>query len=158
MFLTLESDPVATWLVFISVQFRSHFVAILKKVWTHRRTRAVLLRGPSPQVFIRMANGEQPRPVAVVAVHGVGYCPPFSIARHISSMLLGLGRLRVRSGVPWPTGGDVDQPYGACVEESIQIPLQPALVSNPRAAQARLVSEPDRNATGRPRWPAGRLG
>src|SRR5215472_843864 len=86
-----------------------------------------------------MANGETPRPVAVIAVHGVGYCPPFSIARHISSILLGLGRLRLRAGVPWPTGGDVDQPYGACVEESIQIPLERALVSDPDEAQARLV-------------------
>jgi len=94
-----------------------------------------------------MANGEHPRPIAVVAVHGVGYCPPFSIARHISSMLLGLGRLQVRSCVPWPTGGDVDKPYGACVEESIQIPLQRALVSDCAAAQARLVPEPDPNAT-----------
>jgi len=118
-----------------------------EKVWTYKRTRGVLLRRPSPQVFIRMANGEHSRPVAVVAVHGVGYCPPFSIARHISSMLLGLGRLQVRSGVPWPTGDDVHQPYGACVEESIQIPLQPALVSNPAEALARLVPEPHLNAT-----------
>ena len=94
-----------------------------------------------------MENEEHLRPVAVIAVHGVGYCPPFSIARHISSMLLGLGRLRVRAGVPWPTGGNVDQPYGACVEESIQIPLQPALVSNPASAQARLVPQPDLNTT-----------
>jgi hypothetical protein len=93
-----------------------------------------------------MANGEHLRPVAVVAVHGVGYCPPFSIARHISSMLLGLGRLRVRAGVAWPSGSDVDQPYGACVEESIQIPLQPAFVSDLAAAQARLVPDPDPNA------------
>ena len=85
-----------------------------------------------------MPNGEAPRPVAVIAVHGVGYCPPFSIARHISSILLGLGRLRLRSNLPWPTGGDVDQPYGACVEESLQIPLQRALVSDPDEAQARL--------------------
>jgi hypothetical protein len=85
-----------------------------------------------------MANGEQPRPVAVVAVHGVGYCEPYSIARHISSLLLGLGRLRLREGVNWPNGGDVPQPYTSCVEESIQIPLQRVEVSNPDQAQARL--------------------
>jgi hypothetical protein len=98
------------------------------------------------RVFTRMVNAENTRPVAVVAVHGVGYCPPFSMARHISSMLLGLGRLSVGSGVPWPTGKGANPPYGACIEESVQIPLQPAMVSNAKRAQARIVPEFDPNA------------
>lgn len=38
---------------------------------------------------------DTPGPVAVIAVHGVGHCEPYAIARHIASLLLGLGRLRV---------------------------------------------------------------
>jgi hypothetical protein len=70
-----------------------------------------------------LANGDHPRPVAVVAVHGVGYCAPYSISRHIASLLLGLGRLRLREGVDWPKGSDdIPQPYQSRVEEFIQIP------------------------------------
>src|ERR1700719_5365512 len=46
----------------------------------------------SPPLSSPLANGDHPRPVAVVAVHGVGYCAPYSISRHIASLLLGLGR------------------------------------------------------------------
>lgn len=95
-----------------------------------------------------MANGDHPRPVAVVAVHGVGYCAPYSISRHIASLLLGLGRLRLREGVDWPKGSDdIPQPYQSCVEEFIQIPLQRVQVSDAKAAQARLVPELPRGAT-----------
>jgi hypothetical protein len=87
------------------------------------------------------------RPVAVIAVHGVGYCDRFATARHIASLLLGLGRLRLREGVDWPTGGDVGQPYQSCSEEFIQIPLQRVLVSDAIAAQARLVAEPQDGAS-----------
>ena len=94
-----------------------------------------------------MANRDHPRPVAVVAVHGVGYCAPYSICRHVASLLLGLGRLRLRDGVAWPTGDDIAQPYPSCVEEFIQIPLQRVHVSDAKAAQARLVPEPPADAT-----------
>src|ERR1700728_1760268 len=94
-----------------------------------------------------MANGDHPRPVAVVAVHGVGYCAPYSICRHVASLLLGLGRLRVRDEAAWPTGGNVAQPYQSCIEEFIQIPLQRVHVSNAKAAQARLVPEPPAEAS-----------
>jgi hypothetical protein len=95
-----------------------------------------------------MANGDSSRPVAVVAVHGVGYCAPYSISRHIASLLLGLGRLQLREGVGWPEGGEnTPQPYQSCTEEFIQIPLQRVHVNNADAAQARLVPEPPASAT-----------
>src|ERR1700741_1528349 len=94
-----------------------------------------------------MANGDHTRPVAVVAVHGVGYCAPYSICRHIASLLLGLGRLRLREGVDWPGGQDVAQPYQAFREEFIQIPLQRVHVSDADAAQTRLVSDPSGDLT-----------
>lgn len=104
-----------------------------------------------------MPSEEPPRPVAVVAVHGVGYCEPYSISRHIASLLLGLGRLRVREGVDWPKGGkegvdwpkgakDVPKPYQSCIEEFVQIPLQRVLVTDAEAAQARLVPEEKANS------------
>jgi hypothetical protein len=97
--------------------------------------------GASPATS--MTKGDHSRPVAVVAVHGVGYCAPYSISRHVASLLLGLGRLRLREGVDWPIGGQhVAQPYQSCVEEFIRILLKRVLVSNAGAAQARLVPEP----------------
>lgn len=100
-----------------------------------------------PKVSGSVANGGHPRPVAVVAVHGVGYCAPYSISRHIASLLLGLGRLRLREGVDWPSGQDAARPYQSCIEEFIQIPLQRLEVSDADAAQTRLVPEPPVNAT-----------
>ncbi|HEV2402390.1 MAG TPA: hypothetical protein VGS27_36005 [Candidatus Sulfotelmatobacter sp.] len=88
-----------------------------------------------------MPSGDPPRPVAVVAVHGVGYCKPYSISCHIASLLLGLGRLRLREGVDWPDGADVAQPYKSYTEEFIQVPLQRVLVSDAEKAQARLVQK-----------------
>lgn len=95
----------------------------------------------------QLANGDDPCPVAVIAVHGVGSCPPYSISRHIASLLLGLGRLWLREGVPWPDGQDNPQPYQSCVEEFIQIPLQRVQVSADKAAQARLVPDLPASAT-----------
>ena len=94
-----------------------------------------------------MANGEHTRPVAVIAVHGVGYCAPYSMCRRVASLLLGLGRLRVRDDAAWPTGGNVAQPYQSCIEEFIQIPLQRVHVSDAKAAQSRLVPDPPDHAS-----------
>ena len=91
-----------------------------------------------------MPNADPPRPVAVIAVHGVGYCPPFSIARHISSMLLGLGRLRLDSERTWPphdTDGNQAAPfYYGCREQMIQVPLKRAPVNEPAGSRARTVA------------------
>jgi hypothetical protein len=88
-----------------------------------------------------MADGDHPRPVAVVAVHGVGYCPPFSIARHISSMLLGLGRLRLDPVRTWPlhddAGNQLPPIYDGCREVMIQVPLKRAPVGNASSAEQR---------------------
>jgi hypothetical protein len=103
---------------------------------------------PVPVTGSSMTNEDHSRPVAVVAVHGVGYCASYSTSRHIAGLLLGLGRLRLREGVDWPNGGrGVKQPYQSCVEEFIQIPLQRVLVSNADTARTRLVPDPSADAT-----------
>ena len=55
-----------------------------------------------------------PKRVAVIALHGVGYTPPGATAKHLSDLLLGIGRLKVDEATNWPgsaplSGSDADE-------------------------------------------------
>jgi hypothetical protein len=56
--------------------------------------------------------------VAVIAVHGVGYCDPGDSAKRVSNMLLGLPE-------------DVGAKYAPIVEETVHIPLHPLTITRP---------------------------
>src|SRR5579864_1392160 len=61
-----------------------------------------------------------PKRVAVIAVHGVGYTAPGATAKHLSDLLLGLGRLKLDEQTDWP---EALPPY----ETFVKIPLVVAL-------------------------------
>jgi hypothetical protein len=88
-----------------------------------------------------------PKPVAVIAVHGVGYCERFATARHVASLLLGLGRLRLEPIQPqgpyrvWSKNDEDNPPYHGCGEQMIQVPLKPADVKSRQDATRRRFDE-----------------
>lgn len=51
---------------------------------------------------------DPPKRVAVIAVHGVGYTAPGATAKHLSDLLLGIGRLKVDDTTNW---SDNPPPY-----------------------------------------------
>jgi hypothetical protein len=64
---------------------------------------------------------EPPKRVAVIAVHGVGYTAPGATAKHLSDLLLGLGRLKLDEQTDWP---DAVPPYEAFEQTPLVVPLK----------------------------------
>ena len=69
-----------------------------------------------------MAVDPNERRVAVIAVHGVGYTEPCATAKHLSDLLLGLGRLKLDKDADWPDAPN--PPYREFTKSPLVVPLQ----------------------------------
>jgi hypothetical protein len=87
-------------------------------------------------------SSDRQKRVAVIAVHGVGYTPPGATAKHLSDLLLGIGRLKLDGTTDWP---GKDPLYGSFQATPLVVPLKrPFLTENDRdGAQSRVATDQD---------------